>query len=76
MGFSPGGIVQDAYEASTRKKSLKVGMFFEPGKVSANSPQFTSNPPQLHHKNTTFNTRIFAKPPAKTALPPRNKKLR
>jgi hypothetical protein len=37
-------------------------------KVSVNTPQFTINPPQLHHKNTTLKTQVFAKPPAKTAF--------
>src|SRR5437879_6614144 len=50
-------------------------MFLCAAKVSVNAPRFTSNPPQLHHKNTTFKTHIFAKPPAKTAFSPRQKKL-
>jgi len=30
--------------------------------VSVNAPQLTSNPPQLHHKNTTLKAHFFAKP--------------
>jgi hypothetical protein len=40
-------------------------MFFGAEKASINEPRFTSDPPQLHHKNTTIETHIFAKPPAK-----------
>jgi hypothetical protein len=43
-------------------------VFFRPEKVSLNTPHFTSNPPQLHHKKTTLKTHIFTKPPAKTPL--------
>jgi hypothetical protein len=42
-------------------------MFFEPQKLTVNSPAFTSNPPQLHHKKTTFYNPFLPKPPAKTA---------
>jgi hypothetical protein len=41
-------------------------MFFGAEIASVNSPGFTSNPPRLHHKNTTLKTHIFAKPPVKT----------
>jgi hypothetical protein len=41
-------------------------MFFAAGKVSVNSPRFTSNPPQIHHKKPHLKTQFFAKPPAKT----------
>jgi hypothetical protein len=34
--------------------------------MSINAPRFTSNPPQLHHKKTTFCTPLFPKTPAKT----------
>jgi hypothetical protein len=50
-------------------------MFLRSGKVSGNTPRFTSNSPQLHHKNTTFLTHIFAKPPVKTAFFTAAKKL-
>jgi hypothetical protein len=53
----------------------KSGIFFGPKKVSVNSPRFTSNPPQLHHKITTINTHSFAKPPYKRPLSPQQKKL-
>jgi hypothetical protein len=43
-------------------------VFFSTTKVSINTPQFTINPPQLHHKNTTTKTQFFAKPPAKTPI--------
>jgi hypothetical protein len=48
-------------------------MFFKGEIVSANAPQFTSKSPQLHHKNTTLKPHVFAKPPVKTAFPPRQK---
>jgi hypothetical protein len=34
--------------------------------VSINAPRFTSNPPQLHHKNTIKKTLFSQKPPEKT----------
>src|ERR1700730_14714504 len=39
---------------------------FETGKAPANSPQTTTNPPQIHHQKTTFCHPFFQKPPAKT----------
>jgi hypothetical protein len=45
-------------------------MFSAPEKVTANTPRFTSKPPQIHHRKTTFNTPFFAKPPAKNGLLP------
>jgi|GEM_PF-3758864 len=38
--------------------------------MTIHSPAFTSNPPQLHHQNTTSNNPFLPKPPAKTRLPP------
>jgi hypothetical protein len=49
-----------------KNKVEKVGVFFRPEKVLVSSPISTSNPPQLHHKNTTLKTHLFAKPPVKT----------
>jgi hypothetical protein len=43
-------------------------MFFAAGKVSVNSPRFTSNPPQIHHKKPHLKTQFFAKPPQKHPL--------
>src|SRR5229473_2380864 len=41
--------------------------------MTVNLPAFTSNPPQIHHKKTTFCTPFLPKPPAKTGKPaPRN----
>jgi hypothetical protein len=51
---------QPKYE--TENKVEKVGVFFRPEKVSVNSPRFTSNPPQLHHKITTLKTAFSQKP--------------
>jgi hypothetical protein len=42
--------------------------FFITQNTPANSPQITINPPQIHHKKTTFYTPLFSKPPAKTPL--------
>jgi hypothetical protein len=39
---------------------------FSSEKTAVNAPRFTIKPPQLHHKNTTLKTHIFAKPPVKT----------
>jgi hypothetical protein len=50
-------------------------MFLKSGKVSGNTPSFTSNSPQLHHKKTTFFTHIFVKPPVKTTFFTAAKKL-
>jgi hypothetical protein len=50
-------------------------VFFVTTNVTVNSPRFTINSPQLHHKNTTIKTQLFAKPPAKTRFPPQQKKL-
>jgi hypothetical protein len=51
-------------------ESLKINpeevAFFEPEKVTVNLPAFTSNPPQIHHRNTTFCTPFLPKPPAKS----------
>src|SRR6266581_7580392 len=41
-------------------------MFLCAQKASVNAPRFTTKSPQLHHKNTTLKTHIFAKPPVKT----------
>jgi hypothetical protein len=49
-------------------------MFSAPEKVTVNTPRFTSEPPQIHHRKTTFNTPFFAKPPSKEAFY-RNKKI-
>src|SRR5260370_29660768 len=48
---------------------------FSPEKMAVNTPRFTLNPPQLHHKNTTLKTHVFAKPPCKNAFSPRVKKV-
>jgi len=37
--------------------------------MTVNLPAFTSNPPQIHHRNTTFCTPFLPKPPAKTGKP-------
>ena len=39
---------------------------FRAGKVTVNLPAFTSNPPQIHQRKTTFCTLFLPKPPAKT----------
>jgi hypothetical protein len=46
---------------------------FSTEKVSVNAPRFTTKAPQLHHKNTTSKTHIFAKTPSKNAFPPQRK---
>jgi len=60
--------------ASNRKDPSKVsekifqnfGMFLAHHRTVVNRPQFTTNPPQLHHKNTTQKTHIFQNHPQKT----------
>jgi hypothetical protein len=41
--------------------------------VTIKEPRFTTNPPQLNHKKTTFCTRFSPKPPAKTPKSPQKK---
>jgi hypothetical protein len=36
--------------------------------MTFNLPAFTSNPPQIHHRKTTFCTPFLPKPPAKRRL--------
>src|SRR6266700_1015737 len=43
-------------------------MFLCAQKASVNAPRFTTKSPQLHHKNTTSKTHIFAKTPCKNAF--------
>ena len=43
--------------------------------MTVNLPAFTSNPPQIHHRKTTFCTPVFAKTPSKNAGYPARKKL-
>jgi hypothetical protein len=40
-------------------------VFFITTKRVINSPRFTTQPPQLHHKNTTPKTHVFPDPPQK-----------
>jgi len=47
-------------------KLQKRWKIFRPQKVSVNQPQFTSNPPQLHHKKPHRKTTFSQKTPAKT----------
>jgi hypothetical protein len=37
--------------------------------MTVNLPGFTSNPPQIHHRKTTFCTSFLPKPSAKTGKP-------
>jgi hypothetical protein len=37
--------------------------------MTVNLPGFTSNPPQIHHRKTTFCTPFLPKPPAETGKP-------
>jgi hypothetical protein len=48
---------------------------FRRRKVTVNTPQITTIPPQIHHKKTTFYRPFSPKPPAKTQKPPTRKKL-
>jgi hypothetical protein len=43
--------------------------------MTVNLPAFTSNPPQIHHRKTTFCTPFLPKPPAKTPVTQPRKKL-
>jgi hypothetical protein len=51
---------------SLKNKSRKSGMFFAPEKQPSTHQRFTSNPPQIHQRKTTFCTPFLPKPPAKT----------
>jgi hypothetical protein len=48
---------------------------FRARKMTVNLPAFTSNPPQIHHRKTTFCTPFLPKPPAKTPVIRARKKL-
>jgi hypothetical protein len=37
--------------------------------MTVNLPAFTSDPPRIHHRKTTFCTPFLPKPPAKTGKP-------
>src|SRR5439155_16795926 len=50
-------------------------MFFEPEKRPSTYQHFTSNPPQIHQRKTTFCTPFLPKPPAKTGKPAQKKLL-
>src|SRR6266704_210407 len=41
--------------------------------MTVNLPAFTSNPPQIHHRKTTFCTPFLPKPPQKRVNQPREK---
>jgi hypothetical protein len=41
--------------------------------MTVNLPAFTSNPPHIHHRKTTFCTPFLPKPPAKTPVIPARK---
>jgi hypothetical protein len=60
---APGGL--DAAPSAIKNKVQKSGAFLEPEKVSVSTPQFTTNPPQLHHDLPTRKRSKSAKPPAK-----------
>jgi hypothetical protein len=47
---------------------LKKVAFFLQAKSAVKTPQFTSNPPQLHHKKPARNHTFSQKPPEKTAF--------
>ena len=47
------------------KKAELSGVLFALVRSTIHLPSFTTNPPQLHHKNTTIKTRIFANTPCK-----------
>jgi len=49
-------------------------VFFSAKKRGVKTPRFTINSPQIHHKNTSKKTHIFAKTPAKTHPPPQKQK--
>jgi hypothetical protein len=49
-----------------QKEIRKKWHVFRARKLTINFPSFTSNPPQLHHQNTTFYHPFSPKPPAKT----------
>jgi hypothetical protein len=51
-----------------QNKLEKVGVFLAPQKPPSNSPRFTSESPQTHHKKPRVLHHISAKPPAKTTL--------
>jgi hypothetical protein len=55
-----------SYKRNQQKIVLKkVGTFLAITEPVVKSPQSTTNPPQLHHKNTTKKTGTFPGPPQK-----------
>jgi hypothetical protein len=48
---------------------------FRPQNTTINAPQFTTIPPQIHHKKATFYHTFSPKPPAKTQKLPPEKNL-
>jgi hypothetical protein len=56
------------------QKKLKTVADFQTQNSAVNTPRFTSNPPQLHHKNTTTKHHFSPKPPAKRPSTTKNKK--
>jgi len=49
----PGVRIKPHPKQNLLKKFQKSGVVFSTEKLSINSPQSTSNPPRIHHKNTT-----------------------
>jgi hypothetical protein len=52
------------------KINFKSVHISEPGKPSVNSPRFTTQKPQTHHKKPSTKTRFSQKPPAKMPTHP------
>jgi hypothetical protein len=48
----------------------KVGVFFSAEKQPSNSPRFTTNPPQIHHKSPARKRSFFQNHPLKTPAKP------
>jgi hypothetical protein len=50
------------FPATHQKIFQNFGMFLAHHRTVINQPQFTTNPPHLHHKNTTQKTHTFPTP--------------
>jgi hypothetical protein len=66
-------IPEDFPKRHRSKNKVQIrGVFFITTKRAINSPRFTTQPPQIHHKNTTPKTHVFSEPPSKTPAKQRN----
>jgi hypothetical protein len=69
------GCPRSPSDLTPKNKVEKGVVLLRPGKVTANAPHCTIEPPQSHHQNTTSKRVFSPKPPAKTPTHHKNKKI-